>query len=373
MNKEEIRIHWNLLQLPGIGHCTINKLLDTFQLPSAIRKAGKKELTRHAFVTEKVLYSLLRYNENYEFIDRELEFCSREHIRVIPRYDAAYPQRLKATEDGPSLLFYKGNASLNPSRTVAVIGTRNHTAYGMQTVKDIMKVLAEQEITILSGLASGIDGLAHHYALQQGLPTIGVLGHGLDTLYPVQHTALAGKMIMNGGLLTEFPSGTAALKPHFPLRNRIVAGLSDFILVVETKAKGGAMITARLGFSYSREIGAVPGNANQESSKGCNLLIKSDIAHLIENGNDILDIMNWSVTSTEKQVIQKALFPELTVPEQSVVTQLQKTKQLHFDELLLQTQLSYAQLSSILLNLEMQDILVSLPGKRYQLEQPNGY
>lgn len=367
MNTTEIRIHWNLLQLPGIGHYTINKLLDTFHLPSAILEAGRKELARHAFVTEKVLRSLLHYKEDHQFIDRELEFCDRQQIRVIPRYDDSYPRRLLPVEDAPSLLFYKGCASLDPARTVAVIGTRNHTDYGKQVVKELMKTLEGQEMTIVSGLAAGIDGLAHHYALQHGLPTIGVLGHGLDTMYPAQHTALAQRMTTQGGLLTEFPSGTAALKPNFPLRNRIVAGLSDFILVVETKERGGAMITARLGFGYNREVGAVPGNAGREYSGGCNLLIKSDIAHLVEHGNDILEIMSWAPSNGEKKVVQKALFTELTAAEQLVVTHLQKTKQLHFDELLLQTQLSYAQLSSTLLNLEMQDIIISLPGKRYQL------
>lgn len=373
MNTAEIRIHWNLLQLPGIGHYTINKLLDTFHLPSAVMRAGRKELTRHSFITERILQSLLGYKEDYQSIDTELEFCSQNQILVIPRYDAAYPQRLKAAEDAPSLLFYKGNASLNPPRTVAVIGTRHHTDYGKQVVKDIIKTLAHQNITILSGLAAGIDGCAHQYALQYDLPTIGVLGHGLDTMYPVQHTTLARKMTENGGLLSEFPSGTMAQKSNFPMRNRIVAGLSDFILVAETREKGGAMITARLGFGYNREVGAVPGNTGREHSKGCNLLIKSDIAHLVEHGSDILEIMNWQALTPEKKAVQKTLFAQLSTAEQAVVAQLQKTKQLHFDELLLQTQLSYAQLSSILLNLEMQDIITSLPGKQFQLDITSGY
>lgn len=355
------------MQVKGLGVRGVNRLLEIYQLPSAIIHAVPNDLAQHQFVNKQLIRALHNLKPDRSIIAQELDFCQKHNIEIIPRYSEAYPRRLLAVEDAPSMLFFKGAVPLNFDKTVAVIGTRSNTDYGKRATKEIIEVLQQQHVGIISGLAAGIDGIAHKHALDCGLQTVGVLGHGLDTIYPAHHRVLAQEMVKQGGLITEFPSGTVAHKTNFPMRNRIVAGLSDFILVVETREKGGAIITAQMGFNYNREVGALPGNIYDTCSKGCNMLIKSNVAHLVESGEDILKIMNWSGKENLKVNMQQEIFYEFSPEERLLVEVLKKERQLHFDELLIKTQLPYAQLSSILLHLEIQDIVASLPGKRYQL------
>ncbi len=367
MDIKEIAIHLNLLQAAGIGNHTCNALLQRFGLPSSIIAASRKELIQSGIaLNKKALASILDYQE-LAATQEEIAFCTKHEIAMLAPYMEAYPARLKEQEHAPSLLFYKGNATLNAPKTLAVIGTRNNTEYGSMMTQEIINGLKGSGVQIISGLAAGIDGIAHKSALDNGLDTIAILGHGLATIFPAHHRALARKITQQGGLLTEYKSGTIPAKGNFPMRNRIVAGLSDFILVIETKERGGAMITAQLGFGYHKDIGAIPGNAQQVYSKGCNWLIKKDIAHLIEHTADIIDIMGWEGTTKLAPQKQALLFEAFSDEEKIIIDLLSGKRQLHFDDLLLQSKFQHAQLSRILLQLEMMNVLASLPGKQYRM------
>lgn len=366
MKQEDFIIHYNLLKLPGLGPKTLRLLYQQFSSPSQLINASNSQLKAIPFLNNKMYKSLSQYQHDTKEAKKEWAFCQKHGIRPIGINESDFPQRLLPIDDAPTLMYFLGKASLNAPKTVAIIGTRTNSEYGKIITREIVKQLEGNDIQIISGLAAGIDGIAHQSALDSGLSTIGILGHGLDIMYPEEHRSLAQQMIKNGGLLSEYPSNSIPHKANFPMRNRIVAAISDFLLVVETKEKGGAMITAHLGFGYNKEIGAIPGQIHHVNAKGCNKLIKNNIAHLIESGQNILEIMNWDIT-TKKKSVQKELFEQLNQSEQSILTLLQTNQQLHFDDLLHQTQLSYSTLSSTLLNLEMHDYIQSLPGKLYQM------
>lgn len=363
-DKEEIQLHLELLQLPGLGLKALKQLLLIFGNPSNIINANKNDLIATGIVNKTALKALLTYKPSKEE-NKELAFIDKHNINVIAPYLNNYPKRLLPIEDAPSLLFTLGNFNIDHPKHVAIIGTRNNTEYGKLMCTEIIQQLQHHNIQVISGLADGIDGIAHKNCIEAHIPTVGVLGHGLDTIFPAHHKKLAHQMLQNGGLLTEYPSNTIPHKTNFPMRNRIVAALSDFILVVETKEKGGAMITANIGFQYNKEIGAIPGSCHVQVAKGCHKLIKSNIAHLIESGEDILNIMNWQLPHKKKN-IQMELFENLKPEQLKIIEILQLEHHLHFDELLHRSQMSYSTLSNILLQLELQNCIASLPGKRYQ-------
>lgn len=365
MEEQELLLHYELMEMPGLGLKAVKSLLLHFGKPSLVFQASKEELKSLELLSLNCIQRIKKHQ--VKLTDHpELHFLKKHHITVHANYLENYPSRLIPIEDAPSILYSLGNVNMQPERQVAIIGTRNNTDYGKVITQEIVKQLKEHNIQIISGLAEGIDGIAHKACIENSIPTVGVLGHGLDMMFPAHHKSLAQKMMPMGGLITEYPSGTIPHKTNFPMRNRIVAGLADFILVVETKEKGGAMITAQLGFQYNKEIGAIPGPLHHMFSKGCNQLIKSNIASLIEDGGDILQIMNWQ-PSKKKKSFQIELFSHLNEQEQAIIILLQNKTQLHFDEILHQTQLSYSTLSNILLHLELQDYIVALPGKMYQL------
>jgi len=256
---------------------------------------------------------------------------------------------------------------LNASKIAAVIGTRKNSDYGKQCVVEMMEALAAYEVLILSGLAFGVDTLAHREALKQQLPTIGVLAHGLQTIYPPENRKLAKQMLEeNGGLLTEFMSGEQPDKHNFPTRNRIVAGMADVTIVIETDVKGGSMITAELANNYNRDVLAFPGKATDAKSRGCNHLIKTNKAALVTSGQDVLEFMNW-LPLNEKPKLQRSLFIELTPDEQTIFDMLNGKEQVHIDEINFNSKLSSSAVASALLTLELQGVVVSFPGKWYKL------
>ena len=307
---------------------------------------------------------------DFSLAEEEIKFIEKYKINPLFLTNPAYPKRLLNCYDSPTLLYYKGAADLNVSKTIAIIGTRSHTEYAKQVTEKLVKDLAAQNITVVSGLAFGVDAIAHKASLKNELPTIGVLAHGLDQIYPAAHAGLAKEMIKNnGGLLTEFRSKTTPDKHNFPSRNRIVAGMSDATIVIETGIKGGSMITAELANGYNKDVFAVPGKITDTKSTGCNYLIKNNKAMLLTDAQEIIDVMGWEDKKSRKQGMQrqKELFIELTVDEKVIVNILNEKEAVHIDEINIKSGLSSSTVAAAILNLELQNVMLSLPGKLYRL------
>lgn len=311
--------------------------------------------------------SIKRFND-FAKAEDEIKFIERYGIKPLFLTDSDYPKRLLNCCDSPTLLYYKGHADLNASKIVSIIGTRSHTDYGKQVTEKIVKELAAQNILVVSGLAFGIDAIAHKAAVRSGLPTVGVMATGLDKIYPAEHTSLAKDMVKyNGGLLTEFRSKTKPDKHNFPSRNRIVAGLSDAVIVVETDIKGGSMITAELANGYNKDVFAIPGKTSDTKSAGCNYLIRNNKAILLTGAQELIETMGWQDLKKTKPKKQKDLFIELSANEKIIAGILKEKGSVHIDELNLRSGLNSSAVAAGILSLELQNVIVSLPGKLYQL------
>lgn len=349
-----------------IGPRRARTLLAHFGGAEEIFGASPKEIKQVEGFSE-ALAKTFKDTGAFEQAEKELNWVQKHGVSVLWQDDEAYPSRLKNCVDAPVLLYYKGNADLNTQKIVAVIGTRKSTDYGHRLTEELINGLKNEEnIIITSGLAHGIDAHAHKDSLNAGLSTVGVLGHGLDRIYPATNKALAKDMVVNGGLLTEFPSGTLPDRSNFPMRNRIVAGISDVTIVVESDIKGGALITARIAASYNREVAAFPGRVYDTRSSGCNELIRTNTAAIITGADDLLELMNWRNEKKNKSV-QKQLFIQLSPDEQKIIDLLQTKDSVHADELLYQTGIANSQLAAVLLQLEMQGLVKALPGKQYRI------
>lgn len=298
--------------------------------------------------------------------EKELKFVQRNNIKVLSFLQGEYPKRLSHFESSPIILYYKGSSDLNHFRTVGVVGTRQPTEYGKIMCDRIVEGLLPFNVLLVSGLAFGVDSLAHRKSVELNIPTLGVLGHGLDRIYPAENEVLSKKMMANGGVLTEFPSNTVPDRENFPMRNRIIAAISDVVIVIESKRKGGSIITAEFANEYNKDVFAVPGRVNDELSEGCNNLIKQNKAHLIESAADIAYIMRWEDIDAGK-VIQKQLFVDLDDDETLVVQLIRDNKEIAIDALTYKTGKSPSVVSSILLGLEFKGMVKSLPGKKYIL------
>lgn len=356
-----------LTMIKNVGHITAKNLLAHFLSPEAIFNATKKELMEVPGVGLQTA-ALILGKEAMVKAKIQLEFVKKYQVQVLFLTDDNYPARLKNCADAPVLLYYRGNADLNHPRIISVVGTRKATAYGRELCKQLAETLAGYEVLIVSGLAYGIDVTAHQESLRNGIPTVGVLAHGLDRMYPQAHGHIAKKMVLNGGLLTEFPSLTNPDKENFPKRNRIIAGISDVTIVVEAASKGGALITADIANSYHREVFAFPGRVNDLSSEGCNFLIKTNRAGLISHARDVAYYLGWELCKAELATV-KSNFPVELTPEEQEILQVLRTSVIAIDELALRLEIPKSKLALNLLNLEMQGILTSLPGKLYQLNQ----
>lgn len=314
----------------------------------------------------KTVLDSIRSSELLERAEEELEFMEANRIRPLFYLDPGYPQRLKYCEDAPVMLYQKGRGELNTTRVLGVVGTRQCTSYGKRVCTDIVTALAGFNVTIVSGMAFGIDIAAHRAAVQVGLPTFGVVAHGLHMLYPDVHQATANKMMPSGGLLSDYPH-TASFHPgNFPARNRIVAGMCDALLVVESPDKGGSLITANIANSYNRDVMAVPGRVDDAKSEGCNRLIRTNFAHLIQRAEDITELMSWTRDEPQKEDVQKQLFVNLSEQDRALVDLL-RDGPVPIDDLSLKASLPTSRLSSQLLNLEFAGVVRSLPGKVYTL------
>jgi len=355
-----------LTKVTGVGPVIGRHLLSHFGNAEAVFSAAKKDLPRLQGLTRRVIEALSKADV-LEAAEKELRFIEKHNIQPLFWGDPDYPKRLAECADAPLLLYYRGNADLNAPRMVSIVGTRNATAYGKSICADFIAALSPYNVTIISGLAYGIDSYAHRNALNHEIPTVGVLGHGLDRIYPATNREMAAKMLGCGGLLTEFPSGTKPDRPNFPMRNRIIAGLADVTIVVEAAAKGGALITAELANSYSRDVCAFPGGLQQEFSAGCNYLIKTHRAHLITGVKDLQYLMNWELAPSPKRPQQLQLPVSLSAPQQRVYDMILAAEQLSIDTLSLELQWTQSKLAVTLLELEMHGIVVALPGKIYRV------
>jgi DNA processing protein len=363
---KELVYQISLSLVPNIGDIHAKALINHFGNAKDIFSARKKDLEALEGIGTIRAASIKSFHD-FEKAEEEIRFIEKYKITPLFITDKNYPQRLLNCYDSPSMLYYKGNADLNSSKIVAVVGTRNNNEYGKNICEKLIEELAAEEIIIVSGLAFGIDTIAHKAAIKNNMQTIGVLAHGLDRVYPSQNSALAKQMLTNGGLLTEFRSMTKPDRQNFPSRNRIVAGISDAVIVVVTGIKGGSLITAELGNNYNKDVFAFPGRANDIKSEGCNFLIKNNKAALITSAHDLLENMGWKKKKDVSPKKQRELFIELTTDEKIIIDILQAHEQVHIDELYIKSKLNSSAAAAALLMLEMQGVVSSLPGKIYKL------
>jgi DNA processing protein len=353
--------------IPGVGDFLVKQLVSYCGSAEQVFKTPKGKLLKIPGVGE-VSAEAIKNGKSFHEAELELLKAEKEGTEILFFTDKKYPQRLKSIEDAPSLLYFKGNHNLNPTKTVGIVGTRQATEYGKLMVEKICRELVPHRPLVISGLAYGIDIHAHKQALHNGLATIGVMGSGIDIIYPAAHKETARKMIGNGGLLTENHFGTKPDAHNFPARNRIIAGLCDALIVVEAADKGGALITADIANSYNKDVFAVPGNVGSQYSEGCNKLIKTNRANLFNSVKDLEYIMNW--TSDSPSEVHTIEFSSFEPDEQIVLNILMSAKgPMMVDELSLRSSLPPSTLASILLTLEFKNAVKALPGKMFTLRQ----
>lgn len=366
VSEEELYHLLALMFCPYVGHSKAKILINYCGDAHAVFKASVTHLQKIPGIGEITAKAIKNFDA-FSRVEKELEFIQKHQINVHPYTAKTYPQRLLDAPDAPLLLFALGDTDLNAMRVIGIVGTRKATEYGKQLTEELVKGLTQCGCLVVSGLAYGIDAIAHKSSLQNDLITVGVLGHGLDRLYPGNHRSLAKKMLeYGGGLLSEFPSGTLPDRENFPQRNRIVAAMCDATVVVETAIKGGAMITAHLANSYNREVFAYPGNIHDEFSQGCNWLIRHNKAALITSAQDLIENLNWD-QGQKKQQQQLNLALELETGEKEIYLFLQSAKQSHIDQISSETELPLSELALHLIALEMKNLIRSKPGKVYAL------
>lgn len=353
-----------LSQLKGIGPSRASQLLGKLSSISDLFTFSIKELHLQTGIPTRRLTEMNR-DVALQLAEKQILFNEKHHIKSHFFMDADYPRRLRQCPDAPIVIFTKGVENSNPPKTVSIVGTRNQTSYGKLLVEELLSTIQSKDLTIISGLAYGVDIHVHQTCIDKGIFNLGVFGHSLDRIYPYAHRRTAQLMLENGGWISEFLIGTKPDRMNFPMRNRIIAGLSDAIVVVESKKKGGSIITAELGNDYNRDVFAFPGNVQQEQSEGCNWLIQKQKAHLIQNGQDFLNFMNWDFETPKKQL---ELFPELEENELKVYQILVELQEAHIDVIAMKSGLSTSQINVLLFQLEMKNLVLSNSGNRYTLQ-----
>lgn len=364
--------HLALGKIPGIGPVYTRRLLHHFGEAKAVFQASVSTLLNVPGLGPKRARDIVRFKA-FSDLEKEQVFLDKYSIRSLFITDYNYPQRLLRCPDAPILLFFKGHADLNATRIISIIGTRSPSEYGRQTTEKFIKDIASFSpgVLIISGLAYGVDAIAHKAALKHHLPTIGVLGHGLDQVYPREHTSLAREMLRTGGLLTKFNISTAPDAYNFPIRNRIVAGLSDAVIVMETRSRGGSLLTVENALTYQRKIFAIPGRIADEKSAGCNTLIREGKARLLTDAAQLMEDMHWLPSAAPSG--QTSLFPPaaesstLTENERSVLALFSEKKTLSLTDILIHSRQEASMLAITLLNLELLGHISTLPGKMYRL------
>lgn len=366
----------NTLALARISHFNTAALLHLYRtLGSATAVVEHRNDIRGIVpgCSPRLAGSLVNLDDAMKRAETEMEFCLRHSITPLCLSSDAYPQRMKECDDAPLVLFYKGNANLNQKRVISIVGTRRSTPYGHDLISRFVSGLRQlcPQVLVVSGLAYGVDINAHRKALECGYETVAVLAHGLDTIYPARHRDTAVSMTVQGGLLTEFFTATNADKVNFVRRNRIVAGMADATIVIESAAHGGGLITARIARDYNRDVFAFPGRAGDICSEGCNNLIRDNVAALIGSAADFVDAMSWTADArlhrAQAEGIERTLFPDLTADESAVVRELQRSNDMQINIISVNTGMTVSRLAAVLFELELKGVVRTMAGGVYHL------
>lgn len=363
--KKDLLYEVALTMIPGIGDVNAKKLIAYCGGAEAVFQEKKKNLLQIQGIGERTVESIVSQNV-LPRAEKELSFADRNGIRILYYLNPDYPKRLQHCYDSPIIIYCKGDTDLNVEKIVGVVGTRNVTDYGKMLTDKLIKDLVEDNVLVVSGLAYGVDTCAHKAALKNNLPTAAVLAHGFQTIYPPVNASLARKIIDSGGcLITEYISGSDPDRENFPKRNRIVSGMIDCLIVVESAAKGGALITAEIANNYDREVFAFPGRVDDAYSEGCNKIIRNNKANLLLSADDIRYIMRWN---DNKKVVPKQMrmFRDYSPDEQKVMDVFGEDNVVYLDKIITETMLSPTKIASVLLSLEFDGVVTALPGKRYQ-------
>ncbi|MDF2158245.1 DNA-processing protein DprA [Algoriphagus sp. CAU 1675] len=364
---EELRYFIALALAPKVGPGVFKAILAYSGSPTAFFQIPKGKAAKIPKVGPKLLEIRSAEQSLLRQADELLNSSQKSNFEILTSLDPSFPQRLKSLEDGPVLIFKKGNAELNLERTVGIVGTRNATTYGKASTQKIVVDLAQYQPAIISGLAYGIDIEAHRSAIQAGLPTIAVMGSPIDQIYPAVHRKTAELLQENGALISEYAPGSKMMPGNFPARNRIIAGLSDALIVVEAAEKGGALITAEIAYSYNKEVFAVPGNLQSTYSEGCNQLIKKMKASIYTGPNDISEALFWTKPGETKAKKTEVDLSGREEMEKAILLYLKEKGESEIDLISYSTEIPLGLLSSKLLSLEFEGIIKSLPGKKYKL------
>ncbi len=372
MDERELLSLIALQHIPGVGSITAKRLVEGVGSAAQVFE-HRTDLVSIIPQAQPTLVKALDCPSAHHRAEQELEFIAKHHITCIGYHDEAYPSRLRECDDAPILLFYCGTANLNPRRVVSIVGTRKCSDYGRSLCESFVRDLSTQcpDILIVSGLAYGVDVCAHRASIKYGLPTVGVLAHGLDRIYPSVHRNTAAQMVTCGGLLTEYVSHTEPERQNFLQRNRIVAGMADATIIVESADRGGALVTANITNSYSRGCYAFPGRVGDTYSSGCLRLIRNNQAALITSAEDFIEAMMWDVPQRSKsKPIQGSLFPELNAEETLIVNLLEQYSDgLPINALTIETNLPVHRISAILFELELRGVVRPLAGSIYKLNR----
>ena len=364
MRHEELFYVLALLKVEGVGDIVAKKLLAHCQEPSLVFKSKASHLNAIDGIGS-VLLRKLKDKTIFQKAEAELQFMEKNQITVSYFQEENYPERLKHCLDGPVLLFSSGNINLKNRKIISIVGTRQITSYGMDFCKKLIADLAPLDPIIVSGFAYGVDIVAHQSALEHKLQTIGVVAHGLNQIYPKAHKKHVHYIEENGGFMTEFWSTSNPDKENFVRRNRIVAGISEATIVIESADKGGSLITANLANDYNRDVFAVPGRISDKYSQGCNNLIKTQKAQLLTSAADLIYHLNWDLETKSKSV-QKQLFVTLENDEQKVYDFLLMRGKELLDIIALECDFPIFRISGILLNMELKGVIRPLPGKLFE-------
>jgi DNA processing protein len=366
-NTDDLRYKIGIGMIPKIGPVLTKRLIAYCGSAAGVFREKKDHLAKVPGIGDRLIDHIVSH-KNLEAADREIEFITKNKIRALFYLDDNYPERLKYCEDAPVIMYVMGNTEFNRKKVVSIVGTRNPTDYGRCMTKEFVGLLAaaHPEVLVVSGLAYGIDICAHKASLKNNIETAGVLGHGLSVLYPSVHREVARQMVEKGALVTEFRHDEKPESPNFIKRNRIIAGLSDATIVMESGAEGGALITADIANSYNRDVFAFPGRVNDRYSVGCNRLIKSNRAALIETLDDLEYLMGWQ-KSEKKGDVQKELFIELNIEEKMLADLIKADNSATIDMLAIRSNLQISKVSGLLLGLEFKGVVRCLPGKVYRM------
>ena len=355
-----------ITKIAGIGDVHTKALVNLFGSAAEVFRCPLSKLEKVEGIG-RIKALAIKSFKDFKSCETEIKFIEKHSIQAYFFTNQSYPKRLQHCYDAPALLYFKGKANLNKAKIISIAGTRNNSCYGKEICERFIEELNSIDVIIVSGLAYGIDTIAHQTAIKNNMATIGVLAHGLDRIYPAINKALAKEMINNGGLLTSFTSTTKPDKHNFPNRNRITAGICDALVIIETGNRGGSLITAELANGYHKVVFAFPGRVSDIKSEGCNLLVQKNKACLIQNSKDLLDYMQWTENKKARVSIQRELFNSLTTEELIVFELLKKHKTLDIDNIFIKTNLHNSKIATALLMLEMQGLIKSLPGKVFSI------